>query len=130
MKGAVASIRDGQVWRLSSTPRWSLYLHNAQSLSLLHLAQNGPEDLVQLLSELGPGLRDQSGHQPAHEGSRELRRPGVQQLVDHLHDVPQAAVALLVPPLSNLLEGNRDVRPQTFTTVLDRGGEGAHGGWC
>ncbi len=99
------------------------YLHDAQSLSLLHLAQNRSEDLVQLLPELGSCPRDQSGHQPAHEGSRELGGPGVQQLVDHLHDVPEAAVPLLVPPLSDLLEGDGDVRPQTLPAVLQRGGK-------
>lgn len=101
----------------------SLYLHNTQSLSLLHLAQDCPEDLVQLFSELGSCPRDQSGHQPAHEGGCELRGPGVQQLVDHLHDVPEAAVPLLVPPLSDLLEGNGDVRPQTLATILERRGK-------
>ncbi len=100
----------------------SPYLHDTQSLCLLHFAQNRSEDLVQLLPELGPCPRDQSGHQPANEGGRELGGPGVQQLVDHLHDVPEAAVALLVPPLGDLLEGNRDVGPQTLAAVLERGG--------
>lgn len=99
------------------------YLHDTQRLSLLHLAQNRSEDLVQLLPELGSRPRDQSGHQPAHEGGRKLRSPGVQQLVDHLHDVPEAAVPLLVPPLSDLLKGDGDVRPQTLPTVLERGGK-------
>lgn len=98
------------------------YLHHAQSLRLLHLAQNGSEDLVQLFPELGPRPRDQSGHQPAHEGSGELGGAGVQQLVDHLHDVPEAAVPLLVPPLGDLLQGDRDVRPQALATVLETGG--------
>lgn len=97
------------------------YLHDAQSLSLLHLAQNRSEDLVQLFPELGSRPRDEGRHQPAHEGGRELGGTGVQQLVDHLHDVPEAAVPLLVPPLSDLLEGNRDVRPQTLASVLERG---------
>lgn len=90
---------------------------------MLHLAKNRSEDLVQLLSKLGSGSRDERGHQPAHEGSRKLGGPGVQQLVDHLHDVPEPSVPLLVPPLGNLLEGDRDVRSQTLTSVLERGKE-------
>lgn len=78
-------------------------LHDAQGLGLLHLAEDGSEDLVQLLPHLRPRPRDQRGHQAAHKGSRELGGARVQQLVDHLHDVPQAAVALLVPPLGDLL---------------------------
>lgn len=99
------------------------YLHNAQGLRLLHLAQNGSEDLIQLLPELGSRPRNQSGDQSAYKGSSELRGPGVQELVDNLHDVPEAAVSLLVPPLSNLLEGDGDVRPQTLATILERRGK-------
>lgn len=102
----------------SSDRSASSYLHDTQSLCLLHLAQNRSQDLVQLFPELGSCPGDQSGHQPAHEGSRELWGPRVQQLVDHLHDVPEAAVPLLVPPLSDLLEGDGDVRSQTLATIL------------
>lgn len=87
---------------------------------LLHFAQNGSEDVIQLVPELRSSPRDQSGHQPSHEGSRRLGGPGVQQLVDHLHYVPQAIVALLIPPLGNLLEGDRDVRSQALASVLAR----------
>lgn len=98
------------------------YLHHTQRLSLLHLAQNGTEDLIELFAQLCSCSRDQGGHQPAHKGGRELRGPGVQELVDHLHDVPQAAVSLLIPPLCDLLEGDRDVRSQALTAILEEEG--------
>ena len=73
---------------------------------------------------------------PAREIRVETSRPtkaavnsevrGVQQLVDHLHDVPQATVPLLVPPLGDLLQADWDVRPQALTAVLEGGG----GQWC
>lgn len=94
------------------------YLHDTQRFGLLHLAQDRSEDLVQLVPELGARPRDQRGHQPAHKGGRELGGPGVQQLVHHLHDVPQAAVPLLVSPLADLLQRHGDVRPQTLAAVL------------
>lgn len=93
-------------------------LHDAERLGLLHLAEDGSEDLVQLLAELRPRPGDQSGHEAAHEGGGELGGARVQQLVDHLHDVPEAAVALLVPPLADLLQGHRHVGTQTLASVL------------
>lgn len=95
-------------------------LHDAERLCLLHLAEDGSQDLVQLLPELRPGPGDQRGDEAAHEGGGELGGPRVQQLVDHLHDVPEAAVALLVPPLGNLLQGHRHVGPQALAPVLGR----------
>lgn len=89
---------------------------------MLHLAENGSKDLVQLLTELRSRPRDQSGHQSTDEGGRELGGPRVQQLVDHLHDVPEAAVALLVSPLGDLLQGHGHVRPQALTSVLEKRG--------
>lgn len=99
---------------------WPPNLHDAEGLRLLHLAEDGSEDLVQLLAELRARPRDQRGHQAAHEGGGELRGARVQQLVDHLHDVPEAAVALLVPPLGDLLQGHGHVRPQALASVLGR----------
>lgn len=97
-----------------------VYLHDAQGLGLLHLAQDRSQDLVQLLSQLGSRPRNQRGDQPAHEGRRELGGAGVEQLVDHLHDVPEAVVALLVPPPGDLLQGHRDVGAQALAAVLGR----------
>lgn len=104
--------------RVASAPL--VYLHDAQGLGLLHLAEDRAQDLVQLLPQLGPRPRNQRGDQPAHEGRRELGGAGVEQLVDHLHDVPEAVVALLVPPLGDLLQGHRDVGAQALATVLGR----------
>lgn len=47
-------------------------LHDTQRLGLLHLAQDGSKDLVQLFPELGSRPRDEGGHQPAHECGCEL----------------------------------------------------------
>lgn len=107
---------------------WSPNLHDAEGLRLLHLAEDGSEDLVQLLAELRARPGDQRGHQAAHEGSGELGGARVQQLVDHLHDVPEAAVALLVPPLGDLLQGHGHVRPQALASVLGRRKAGCRAG--
>lgn len=96
-------------------------LHYAERLRLLHLAEDGSEDLVQLLPELRARPGDERGDQAAHEGGGELGGARVQQLVDHLHDVPEAAVALLVPPLGHLLKGHRHVGPQALAAVLGEG---------
>lgn len=75
VKVTAPSINKDQVFKhftSSSEGSASSYLHDTQSLCLLHLAQNRSEDLVQLFPELGSCPGDQSGHQPAHEGSREL----------------------------------------------------------
>lgn len=100
------------------------YLHDAERLRLLHLAENGTENLVQVLPQLPPRLGDEGGHEAAHEGGSELGGAGVQELAHHLHHVPQPIVALLVMPLGHLLQRHRHVGPQALTTILgDKGGD-------
>lgn len=99
-------------------PRALPHLHDAERLGLLHLAEDGPQDLVQALAQLPARPGNERGHQAAHEGGGELGGAGVQQLAHHLHDVPQPAVALLVTPLRHLLQRHRHVGPQALASVL------------
>lgn len=116
--GKLVRRRRKLTFRLQSAC-FSLHLHDGRSLRLLHFTQDGSEDLVQLIPELRSSLRDERRHQPSHEGSGELGVARIQQLVDHLHDVPEAAVALLVTPLGDLLQANGYVRPQALPSILE-----------
>lgn len=48
------------------------YLHDTQSLCLLHLAQDGSENLVQLLAELCAGPGDERRHKSPNEYGSKL----------------------------------------------------------
>lgn len=98
----------------------SPYLHHTEGLSLLHFAEDGTQYLVQLISQLGAGPSDESGHQSTHKSSGELGCAGVQELTDNLHDVPNPTVALFILPLGDLLQSHGDISPQAFTTILEK----------
>lgn len=80
------------------------HLHDAEGLGLLHLTEDGTENLVQILPQFPPSLGDERGDEAAHKGRSELGGPGIQELAHHLHHVPQPIVALLVMPLGHLLQ--------------------------
>ena len=70
----------------------ALYLHDAERLGLLHLAEDQSKHQVQVLPELLPHLGDDNRHQPSHKWGCVLRSLGVQQFGNHLHDVIQPIV--------------------------------------